>query len=222
MPYQIKTITLKMMGGLARVNCYLIKTGAGYLMIDTGLSKVRDSVEKELEKAGCAPGDLKLILITHGDSDHTGNCAYLRDKYGAPVAMHQADSGMAIDGDMLYNRKGNFIVRLISPFMGLGKKDRFTPDFYVDDGYDLSEYGLHARIIHIPGHSAGSIGIITSAGDLFCGDLLTNTKEPAVGGIMDDKDTVRESIEKLKTMNIEMVYPGHGEPFKWTSFIINE
>lgn len=219
MPYQIKTIALKMMGGLASVNCYLIKTDDGYLMIDTGLSKVRNSVEKELETEGCAPGNLKLILITHGDSDHTGNCSYLRDKYGAPVAMHQADSGMAVDGDMLYNRKGNFVARLISPFMGLAKKERFTPDFYVDEGDDLTEYGLDARVIHIPGHSNGSIGIMTGEGDFFCGDLLANTKEPALGGIIDDKDAAQGSIEKLKNMNISMVYPGHGEPFNWNSFI---
>jgi hydroxyacylglutathione hydrolase len=217
---EIKTITLKMIGGLASVNCYLLKTATGFILIDTGISGSRSAVEKELQDAGCNPGDINLILITHGDSDHTGNASYLREKYGTPIALHQGDSGMVIGGNMLYNRKGNFISRLISPFMGLAKNDRFKPDFYVDDGYDLSQYGLDARIIHIPGHSSGSIGIITDEVDLFCGDLLTNTKEPAIGGIIDDKDAAQESIEKLKKMNIKKVYPGHGEPFNWNSFII--
>jgi len=90
---------------LASVNCYLIKTDCGFILIDTGISKNRSDIEKELQNAGCEPGDLKLIVITHGDSDHTGNCAHLRGKYGPRIAMHQGDLGMVQRGDMLWNRK---------------------------------------------------------------------------------------------------------------------
>lgn len=217
MSQKIKTIQLKLFGGLASVNCYLIKTVLGFILIDSGTSRNRIELENELNNAGCNPGDLKLILITHGDSDHTGNCAYLRDKYHAPVVMHQDDSGMAIDGDMLYNRKGNFLSRIISPFMGLGKKERFDPDFYVDEDFNLSEYGFFARIVHIPGHSAGSIGILNSEGDFFCGDLFNNTKKPRLGDIIDDEMAAKASLDKLMKMDIKTVYPGHGEKFSWES-----
>ena len=40
-------------------------------------------------------------------------------------------------------------------------------DLYVEDGYDLSAHGLAAQVVHIPGHSSGSIGVLTAAGDLF-------------------------------------------------------
>lgn len=215
MPSELKTITLKIFGGLATVNCYLIKTDRGFILIDTGISKNRAEIEKVLQNAGCGSGDLKLIVITHGDSDHTGNCAYLRDKHGSKIAMHQGDLGMVQRGDMLWNRKGNLISRIISPLMGLGKSDRFIPDFYVDDGYDLSEYGWEAKVVHIPGHSAGSIGILTSEGDFFCGDLFTNTKKPQIGGIIDDEMVAQASVEKLKKMDIKKVYPGHGDVFSW-------
>lgn len=214
MSKEIKTITLKIFGGLASVNCYLIKTNDGFILIDTGDSRKRDELEKELKNAGCEPGNLKLILITHGDSDHTGNAAYLRDKYGAKIAMHQGDSGMVQKGDMLSNRRGNLLAKIINPFMGLSRSNRFTPDFHVEDGTDLSEYGLNAKIIHIPGHSSGSIGLLTSDGDLFCGDLFTNTKKPAINSIMDDKVAANKSIEKLKGLNVDMVYPGHGDSFR--------
>jgi len=85
---ELKTISLKIFGGLASVNCYLIKTDRGFILIDTGISKNRIEVEKELQNEVCEPGDLTLILITHGDSDHTGNCNYLREKYGSKIAMH--------------------------------------------------------------------------------------------------------------------------------------
>jgi len=65
---------------LGGVNCYLIETDTGYILIDTGGSNKRTDLEKELESAGCQPGNLKLIVLTHGDFDHTGNAAYLRKK----------------------------------------------------------------------------------------------------------------------------------------------
>jgi hydroxyacylglutathione hydrolase len=71
------------------VNCYLVKTvDGGYVLVDTGISWKRRSIEKALAGAGCEPGNLRLVIITHGDVDHAGNCAYLRDKYGAKVALH--------------------------------------------------------------------------------------------------------------------------------------
>mgnify|MGYP001176448005 FL=1 len=215
MSLEIRTIQLKIMSGLATVNCYLLISGENYLLIDSGHSSKQDELDGKLRQAGCQAGDLKLVLLTHGDSDHAGNCAFLRDKYEAPVAMHQADSGMVTQGDMLYNRRGNLLSRIISPFMGLGKRHRFIPDFYVEDAYHLLPYGVEARVVHLPGHSAGSIGVLTSEGHLFCGDLFTNTKEPALGAIMDDEAAARASVERLKEMDIKYVYPGHGDPFPW-------
>ena len=70
---EIRTINL---GG---VNCYLLKEGHGSILIDTGFSSKRAFLEKELERAGVVPGNLSLILLTHGDSDHAENCVYLRE-----------------------------------------------------------------------------------------------------------------------------------------------
>lgn len=221
MSLEIKTITLKIMAGVASVNCYLLKNGANYVLLDTGHASKKDELDEKLRQAGCQPGDLKLVLLTHGDSDHAGNCVFLRNEYAAPLAMHQADSGMVTGGDMLYNRKGNLLSRIISPFMGLGKKYRFEADFYVEDGYHLLPYGLEARVVHLPGHSLGSIGVLTSEGDLICGDLFTNTKKPALGAIIDDEAAAQASVEKLKEMDIIQVYPGHGEPFPWKLLMKN-
>ncbi len=208
---------------LGRVNCYLIKTGTGYILIDTGASNKRADLEKELESAGCKPGSLELIVLTHGDFDHTGNGAYLREKLGAKIAMHHDDSGMAERGDMFWNRnKSNIIIKMLAPILfGFGKSERFKPDLYIEDGYDLSEYGFDARVVYIPGHSKGSIGILTTGGDLFCGDLLENTDKPTLNSIMDDVETANTSVEKLKKLSINTVYPGHGKPFPMELFIKN-
>jgi hydroxyacylglutathione hydrolase len=221
MVQEIKTISF---GG---VNCYLLINDIGLVLIDTGFSKNRVDVERELENAGCTPETLKLILLTHGDFDHSRNAAYLREKYNVKIAMHIDDEGMVEKGDLFYNRNANFLMRMMGKIMlfflrgGLKKDERFTPDLHIDDGYNLSEFGLDATVLYVPGHSKGSIGILTSTGDLFCGDLLENTKKPSKNSLIADKKAFNESIEKLKGLKISTVYPGHGEPFPMEQFIKN-
>ena len=221
MPQGIQTICLLLPFHLSLVNCYLIDTGSGHVLIDTGSSNRRADLERELEGAGCKPGSLKLIVLTHGDFDHTGNAAYLRGKLGAKTAMHREDAGMIERGDMFFNRKRpNALIRALLPLVfGLGKSDRFKPDVYLEDGYDLSPYGFEARVLHIPGHSKGSIGVLTARGDLFCGDLLENTAKPALNAIMDDLTAANTSVARLRGMSIATVYPGHGKPFAMELFI---
>lgn len=215
MPEEIKTLNLSLPYRLGSVNCYLIQTDTGYILIDTGGSNSRTELESELASAGCKPGDLKLIVLTHGDFDHAGNAAYLGKKLGAPIAMHPDDSGMVARGDMFWNRKsGNILIRKIAPFLfRFTRSDRFEPDLRVEEGYDLSEFGLEAQVVEIPGHSRGSIGILTAGGALFCGDLLDNYEQPGLNSIMDDLTAANASVEHLKRMAIHTVYPGHGKPF---------
>jgi glyoxylase-like metal-dependent hydrolase (beta-lactamase superfamily II) len=205
---------------LGITNCYLVENDSSFMLIDTGSSNQRRELDQALAGAGCKPGNLKLIVLTHGDFDHTGNAAYLHQKYGAPIAMHQDDLGMAERGDMFANRKQpNILIRkLIPAFSGFGKEERFTPDILIGDGYDFSGHSFEAKAISIPGHSKGSIGILTASGDLFCGDLLDNTRVPALSSIMDDPETANASIEKLDRYAIRTVYPGHGNPFLMEQF----
>jgi len=206
------------------VNCYLVRTGDRFVLIDTGMAKNRSAIEKELENAGCQPGNLTLIVLTHGDFDHCGNAAYLQKKLSAQIAMHEDDSGMVERGDMLWNRsKQNILIRIFFRlFFRLSKSDRFKPDLCIDEGYDFSGYGFDAKVLEIPGHSKGSIGILTASGDLFCGDLLVNTDKPVKNTLVDDSVELDASVEKLKTLKIKTVYPGHGKPFQIEQFIENK
>ena len=203
MAQNIKTIKLRLPFKLGSVNCYLVEIDTGFILIDTGSSNMRAELVRALESAGCRSADLKLILITHGDFDHTGNAAYLRKKYATEIAMHADDLGMAEHGDMLANRKNTtllyrIVAFLTSRLMGYGETERFAPDFYINEGDRLSEYGFDADILSIPGHSQGSIGILTSTGDLFCGDLFENTTKPGLNSIMDDLAAAQARVEKLK------------------------
>lgn len=217
MQKEIQTISLALPFRMGRVNCFLTQTGDGYVLIDTGGSNNRKDLVRELESAGCRPGLLKLIVLTHGDFDHTGNAAFLRSVFGGKIAMHRDDSGMVERGDMFENRKKpNLVIKSLLPiFSRFVSSERFTPDLLVEDGDELSEYGLEARVISIPGHSKGSIGILTAGAALFCGDLLVNTDKPVLNSLIDDLAAANTSVAKLRSMSIETVYPGHGRPFQW-------
>ena len=219
MTIQITTITTPFSFGVS-VNCYLVGSGDRFVLIDTGMPKRRKQIEAALEEAGCRPGALTLIVLTHGDIDHCGNARYFRERYGSRIAMHREDVGMVEAGRFFSSRKKRNVLLtwMMNSFFALSPRDRFTPDLLLDDGDDLSEYGLAARIVGIPGHSRGSIGVLTAAGELFCGDLLANTDRPELWSIMDDASAARTSVIKLESLAIEQVFPGHGSPFPWASF----
>ena len=114
------------------------------------------------------------------------------------------------------DRSGNIIIKkLINLFF---KIRRFKPDFHLDENSDLSKYGLNAKVLYLPGHSKGSIGILTSDKNLFCGDLFTNRKKPEPNSLIDNLNEFNESIDKVKSLDINKVYPGHGKPFQMSSY----
>jgi len=86
MPQEIKTIRLLLPYHLGSVNCYLIETDTGYILIDTGGSNKRTDLEKELASAGCKPGYLKLIVLTHGDFDQFSMILSTTQRQRMPVS----------------------------------------------------------------------------------------------------------------------------------------
>ncbi len=215
----IKTITVPFILNVS-VNCYLLDVDDGYLLIDTGRGGKRQAIEQAIRAAGCQPGDLRLILLTHGDFDHSGNARYLGQRFDAPIAMHRDDVGMVEFGDMTWNRnKPNIVIgTLMDLLYKLGEADRFRPQVLLGEGELLTGYGLQATVIELPGHSKGSIGVLTPDGRLFCGDLLANIGQPDVWSIIDDRTAAQASIEKLRGHAIDMAYPGHGQPFPMAEF----
>jgi glyoxylase-like metal-dependent hydrolase (beta-lactamase superfamily II) len=91
--------------------------------------------------------------------------------------------------------------------------DRFEPDLLLEEGQSLAEYGFDAEILYTPGHSKGSISILTGGGDLICGDMFNN-----VGGRI-LKSIDQDRFEMLKGLGIKTIYPGHGEPFPMEQLI---
>ena len=199
------------------VNCYLVKTKEGFILIDTGYAKDREIIDAALVKAGC--DNLNLIVLTHGDFDHVGNCAYLRKKFGCKVAMHADDVGMVEKGDMFWNREMGRAMRAIGKLFTLIKRirlddeDMFSPDIFLKDRQHLTESGFDATVHHLPGHSKGSIGLLIKDGDLFCGDIFTNVSMPKRSELLSNRSDYAKSLERIQSLEIQTVHPGHGLPF---------
>ena len=215
----IKTIELTF------VNAFLVRVNEGFILIDTGLSMHWGKLDSELVSAGCLPDKLKLIILTHGDFDHTGNCVRLQEKYKCRIAMHKDDSFMVENGLSLKRKTRTLQAMLYSLIRKLFRKkfafDKFMPDIYLTDGQNLNEYGFDAKVVHIPGHTKGSIGILTGDGDLFAGDTFTNRRKPEVANYIENNLDLENSINRLKKMNIKMIYPGHGKPFEFEQIVRN-
>jgi len=222
MTQQITPIRLPLPLNFTNVNSYLVRTDQGFFLIDTGMTNARRQLEMALDHLCCHPGDLKLILLTHGDFDHTGNATYIREKFNTQIAMHEGDAGMLENGDMFWNRKikSSLLKKLLPLFIRFGEKEQCTPDILLKDGDSLGRYGLEAQVLNTPGHSSGSICLLTDSGDLFCGDLLANSADkPMLNSMMYDPEAGKFSFERLKTMPIQTVYPGHGQPFLWADLV---
>ncbi len=225
---------------LKTVNCYLGKEGDSFILFDTGghtifdktFSNRREELMSELERLGCKPGNLKLIVLTHGDIDHIANAVYFKEKYQTKIAMHKGDlplvADLTIEKMMESFKFKSIILKIIFQIMKksirkisikmLTDFEPFKPDIFVDEGDSLSEYGFKAKVLHIPGHTKGSIGVFTEDGDLIAGDIFANIKKPGFAPNADNFKILAKSVARLKTLNIKTVYPGHGSPFKMKDF----
>jgi glyoxylase-like metal-dependent hydrolase (beta-lactamase superfamily II) len=173
------------------VYAYLIY-GKQLCMVDSGIAPVKEIVFDYLRKTGHDPKGVRWILQTHSHGDHIGLSAEIKRISGCQVAAHGAEAGWIEDIDKQYLERPTPTFRT---YVQKGTKvDRVVKD---GDVLDLGG-GDSLKVIHTPGHSAGSISFIYSPdGALFSGDAI-----PVSGGlpIYSDVFVTIQSIKKLKAV----------------------
>lgn len=95
-----------------------------------------------------------------------------------------------------------------------------APDQFVDESTDLSAYGVDGRILHTPGHTAGSISVLLPNGEAIVGDLMMGGyfggellgAHPKYHYFADDLQAMRLSIQKILRYKPARLYMGHGGP----------
>ena len=148
--------------------------------------------------------------------DHCQNASYLANALTIPVAMSKKDINMIPDNRKQKMSAKTFlgkIVLLVS--LSSFEKDTlevFEPMVYLQDGDNLDEYGVDAKVVELPGHTEGSVGLEIEGDKLFVGDALMNMFYPTISMLYTDKDKMLESAKRIGEMGAETIYFGHGKP----------
>ncbi len=126
---------------------------------------------------------VRHIIITHTHLDHLGAFQEVRDKLKAPVAIHSLEAR-----------------QLPSP-----------PDMTLEDGIVLNFGTVRLRVLHTPGHTPGSLCLLTGK-HLFSGDTLFPGGPGKTRSPVAFEQIVNSITEKLFILPDEtVVYPGHGD-----------
>ena len=198
-------------------NCYLLMDDDGTMLIDPGPSGGADTIITGATTAGIQPADVRLILVSHGHLDHYGAAAEVKAWCGAPVAAFPGEAEFSQDRRNALPPAQTLRGSLVrGTYMLLAPMTHFAPleaDLLLDDKSDLLDYDLEAWTVLLPGHSPGSLGVVTPDGDLFAGDLFVNYTVPSQPIYLSDAEAWQQSYERVLELRPRMVYPGHGEPF---------
>lgn len=92
--------------GTYDLGCYLIDTGAGLILVNSGIMGSYPLMKESIEKLGFKTSDIKIITATHGHSDHVGDLAlFQKDAPGAKTYMSERDAPVLESGGNLDYRR---------------------------------------------------------------------------------------------------------------------
>lgn len=195
------------------VNIYIVSDNDSAILIDTGKKEHLNTVIE-----ACKPYQIKLIVLTHAHLDHAENAAELSQRFEAPVAMHKDDIDL-IESNRNQDLSaktflGKMILSATHKDFSKRKMSAFTPSVFLKDGDELIQYGIKAKVIGLPGHTKGSIGIDVNEKELIVGDALMNIFCPTVSLLYNDEKTMLDSAKKISRLEGRMIYFGHGKPVR--------
>ena len=178
------------------------------ILIDTGYAAGFDETAEIIAKLGVNIADVKLIISTHCHCDHIGGNKRIQDRSGCDIALH---------------RIGKHFIDTRNDWATWWKYFNQEADFFecnveLNDG-DRVLIGPHEfNIIHTPGHAAEGIvlhnrkeKLLISSDTLWKNDMAVMTLRIEGSAAIFH---MLESLEKLEALDVQMVYPGHGPPFK--------
>ncbi len=190
------------------------------IVVDTGLPESGKVILQKLERAGIAPKDVSLILLTHHHPDHVGSTRELSEHLQAPVAIHSLDADNLQSGAVGSSRPIGWQGKLMAqtPMYKNAYMPRIRPDLLLTDGYDLTPYGVAGKVVHTPGHTPGHSSVVLSSGEVVAGDALSGNllfhTQPSHPPFHDDLPTALKSVEALLSLQPTRFYVGHGGPFE--------
>lgn len=201
-------------------NAYLL-VGQSAVLVDSGSSHSANQIAAAMKQAGLDLSTLSLIVQTHAHYDHCGSTAELKRRCGAPVAVHQSEQNELEQGKNAAVVPVDWMGYLTLPFVA-NQYEGVAADVLIADELDLHPYGVAANVIHTPGHTPGSLSVITEDGAAIVGDLLGGgfmygllwPESPRYHYFASDLAAVRSSIRRVLQSSTARIYVGHGGPLE--------
>jgi hydroxyacylglutathione hydrolase len=201
-------------------NSYLIFNGEKYILVDSGRRYAWLRLKRNLEKLGVNEKNLEALILTHTHFDHAENAASIKENFGARIIAHETEAGYLEAGDSPLPAGTVFYTKLLMKTFRTKAQPMFryrpvTCDIPVRDKFDLNSLGFNAYILHVPGHTRGSIAIVVDNEVAFTGDNMVGVFD---GSIMppfgDDIPGIIRSWKTLLDTGCSVFIPNHGTPKK--------
>ena len=189
--------------GPVETNCFVVHVPegpdpSGCWIVDCGIDP--DPLIRCIEERGLEP---RGLLLTHCHYDHIGGIAELFERFGPmPMWVHP------IERD--WNQDPTVNLSAMSPWPCVAP----APDRTYEDDEEIDLGGASWRVLHLPGHSPGSVGLLNeSTGTLIAGDTLFAGSVGRVDFPTSDEGAMRRSLGRLVQLSDGVqVFPGHGPP----------
>ncbi len=195
--------------GTSQLACYIIKSDAGLILLDTALEQSAPLLRANIEALGFKLNDIKIMLSSHAHFDHIAGHAAMKAATGAKVYATKADAETLESG----GQKG---FHPIKPFYPPVKVDKL-----LSDG-EVVKLGNVAMTAHLtPGHTEGNTAwtmkvtenskqynvVFTSSMSINPGVRMVNNSTWAGVG-----EAYAKSFAKLKALSCD-VFLGPHAPF---------
>jgi glyoxylase-like metal-dependent hydrolase (beta-lactamase superfamily II) len=201
--------------GMKGANAYLLLDET-VTLVDAGMPGSEEAILGYMEELGRAPGDLGRIVVTHHHLDHVGSLAALKARTGAQVVAHPGDAPL-ISGEQPPPPARSAVMRVLFRLMApmMPGVEPVAVDRTVGDGDRLELLG-GAMVVHVPGHTPGSIALHFPAEQLLiCGDVIDHRRGrlgPPPKAFTVDMDQALASLRRLAELEFDVLCPGHGAP----------
>ena len=194
------------------VNFYVLRDERGLYLIDGGFLGGRRSLKRALFRRGWQSEPILGIIVTHGHLDHILNVAKIAQETGAWVAAPEQDT-RHYEGRPHYRGMSKVTGCLEAVGRSLLNFQPFTPTRPLSDG-DFLDIWQGLKVIHLPGHTAGHIGLyceklqLLFSADLFASFGSLSHWPPHF--LNADSGQVRKSARRALELPLKGVLPNHG------------